>query len=130
MHACSAASPLHVQVALRALGFPVKKADVRDLTDSLGQDPEQSISYDLFHKALSIKMTERTHEQEVHRAFQLFDLHGNGKIDLPTLRKISIQLQLPVEEDELFDMIAEFDKDGDGMISLQEFAAIMSAYDD
>jgi Ca2+-binding EF-hand superfamily protein len=47
-----------------------------------------------------------------------------------TLRKISAQLQLPVEEEELVDMVAEFDRDGDGTISLQEFAAIMSAYDE
>jgi hypothetical protein len=30
-------------VALRALGFPVKKADVRDLLSSLGADPDQPV---------------------------------------------------------------------------------------
>jgi Ca2+-binding EF-hand superfamily protein len=55
---------------------------------------------------------------------------AQGKIDVAALRKVSAQLQLPVEEEELVDMVAEFDKDGDGMISLQEFAAIMGAYDE
>lgn len=38
--------------------------------------------------------------------------------------------QVDIEPQELHDMIAEFDADGDGAINQQEFKAIVTAIDD
>lgn len=66
----------------------------------------------------------------MRRAFQLFDLSHTGKITLKDLTLIAKQLQCDIEPEELKDMIAEFDKDGDGAISEEEFRAIVSSQQD
>jgi Ca2+-binding EF-hand superfamily protein len=67
---------------------------------------------------------------DMRRAFQLFDIHEMGKIDLPALRKVVKQLGLELSETELSDMIQEFDTDGDNMINESEFMAIMASTED
>lgn len=72
------------------------------------------------------KVRERSPEEEAKRAFQLFDVHGVGKIDKVTLRKIVRSLGLEIDDAELQDMIDEFDLDRDGMISESEFLAMLA----
>jgi Ca2+-binding EF-hand superfamily protein len=43
---------------------------------------------------------------------------------------IAKQLQCDIEPEELKDMIAEFDRDGDGAISEEEFRAIVASNSD
>lgn len=118
------------QVALRALGFPVKKADVADLLLRLGEDGRAQLDYDAFRKVVSHKLQERSVLDELKRAFQLFDVLGTGKIDFATLSRVVKSLNLDIPEDELQGMIAEFDHDRDGMINEQEFLAILAGSDD
>ncbi len=84
----------------------------------------------MFSRAVSDKLSERSVQDDMRRAFQLFDVYGQGKVDLPALRKVVKSLGLDLQDTELSDMIAEFDTDGDGMISQTEFLAIMAATDD
>jgi centrin-3 len=67
----------------------------------------------------------RDPEEEIRKAFALFDEDGSGKISLKALKKVAKELQEPLSEDELAAMIDEFDKDGDGMINEEEFKHIM-----
>jgi centrin-3 len=78
-------------------------------------------------QVLAAKITERSPQDEVRRAFQLFDLNRTGKITLKELSLIARQLQCDIEPQQLHDMISEFDADGDGAISELEFRAIMDA---
>lgn len=112
------------------MGFPVKKADVFELLRKHGEEDKERLDYDTFKRVVSDKLCERTPFEDMKRAFQLFDLHGTGKIDLPTLRKIVKSLGLDIDDAELQDMIEEFDHDHDGMINEQEFMAIMTATED
>lgn len=78
---------------------------------------------------MTFKLQERSPQDEARRAFQLFDLQQSGRITLRDLQAIARQLQCDVEPQELEDMIAEFDQDGDGAINEEEFRAIISAQD-
>jgi Ca2+-binding EF-hand superfamily protein len=79
---------------------------------------------------LTTKLLERSPQDEIRRAFALFDLQQTGRITVKELSLIARQLQVDIEPQELQDMVAEFDKDGDGAINEQEFKAIMAAADD
>lgn len=61
-----------------------------------------------------------------HIAPQLsgYALHGGGAAIA------CAAVQVDIEPQELQDMIAEFDRDGDGAINAEEFKAIVTAMDD
>lgn len=117
-----------LKVALRALGFPVKKSEVRELLQGHGQSENGPLDFRQFHDIIASKLTERTFVEEMRRAFQLFDLSGTGSIDLHNLSTICQQLGLALPLEQLKEMIQEFDQDGDGKVNEQEFAAIMTDY--
>ena len=72
------------------------------------------------------KIVARDPEEEVRKAFQLFDEDGTGKISSRNLRRIARELGEDLGEEELQAMIDEFDKDQDGLIDEDEFSGIMS----
>ncbi|KAG6520964.1 probable calcium-binding protein CML18 [Zingiber officinale] len=60
--------------------------------------------------------------------FGVFDLDGDGKITQPELEACLHRLVLdPPSADEVARMVADVDRDGDGCISLDEFAALEAA---
>ncbi len=70
------------------------------------------------------KILARDPQEEILRAFELYDEGGKGKINLNDLRRVARELGEGLEEEELMSMIEEFDLDGDGAINRQEFLAI------
>ena len=67
----------------------------------------------------------RDPEEEILKAFQLFDYDGSGKISYKNTRHIAAELGEDLADEELQAMIEEFDRDQDGEISQEEFLTIM-----
>ena len=72
------------------------------------------------------KYATRDPDEEILKAFELFDNDSTGKISLPNLRRVARELGENLTDDELQAMIDEFDKDQDGKIDRNEFLSIMS----
>lgn len=72
-------------------------------------------------------MRRRDPRDEARFAFSLLDADGCGKIGLDELRCAARELGEDWSDADLIAMIAEYDRDGDGRISLDEFTAIMLA---
>uniref|UniRef100_A0A7R9YR83 Caltractin n=1 Tax=Chlamydomonas euryale TaxID=1486919 RepID=A0A7R9YR83_9CHLO len=114
-----------LKVALRAMGFPVKKAEVAEALARHGEPNVEAVGFETFRSVVVERLLQRTPEEEMRRAFQLFDVHGSGKIDAFTLRRVTKSLGMNITDGELNDMIVEFDLDKDGMISEEEFMNVM-----
>jgi centrin-3 len=71
------------------------------------------------------KIHSRDPAAEIAKAFRLFDDASTGRISLKNLRRVARELGENMTDEELQAMIDEFDRDADGMISEEEFAAIM-----
>eukprot|EP01061_Rhynchopus_euleeides_P038617 TRINITY_DN66228_c0_g1_i1.p2 TRINITY_DN66228_c0_g1~~TRINITY_DN66228_c0_g1_i1.p2 ORF type:complete len:173 (+),score=79.18 TRINITY_DN66228_c0_g1_i1:220-738(+) len=118
------------KVAMRALGFDVKKDEVLRLMDEAGSEGATSLSLFNFMEIMTDKIAERDPRDEMLRAFQLFDDDGTGKITLKNLRRVARDLGENMSDEELQAMIDEFDRDQDGEINEEEFINIMTNNDD
>ena len=70
-------------------------------------------------------MLERDPQEEILKAFKLFDDDTSGKISLRNLRRVARELGENMTDEELRAMIDEFDRDGDGTITTKELGTVM-----
>nr|XP_023698660.1 centrin-3 isoform X2 [Paramormyrops kingsleyae] len=103
-----------LKVAMRALGFDVKKSDVLKILKDYDREGSGKITFDDFNEVVAEKMLERDPQEEILKAFKLFDDDDSGKISLRNLRRVARELGENISDEELRAMIDEFDTDGDG----------------
>ncbi|XP_017317406.1 centrin-3 isoform X4 [Ictalurus punctatus] len=154
-----------LKVAMRALGFEVKKVDVMTIVKDFDRGGTGKITYEIFKEVvfqlfwnwgcttklvntammgvsntaaegvmetsfslltLTDRILDRDPKEEVMKAFKLFDDDDSGKISLKNLRRVARELGEDISDEELRAMIDEFDTDGDGEISQEEFLSIMT----
>jgi hypothetical protein len=70
-------------------------------------------------------MKDAVAEAEIAEAFKFFDTSGNGSISSSELRDTLSQLGEKLTRQEVSDLVAEADTDGDGQIDLKEFTKMM-----
>nr|AGS09408.1 centrin [Euglena gracilis] len=119
-----------MKVAMRALGFDVRKEEVLRLMEEVDREGTGHIGLQDFSDIMSEKIAERDPREEMVKAFHLFDDDHSGRISLKNLRRVARELGENLTDDELQAMIDEFDKDQDGEINEEEFIAIMTSNDD
>lgn len=115
-----------LKVALKALGFDVKKQDIERLFRSYDPNDTTMISRLDFIEIAKDMIMKRDPLEELQSAFELFDVDNQGGISVANLRRIARELDLSPSEEDLRAMIDEFDTDGDGLISLEDFMQIMT----
>eukprot|EP00930_Biecheleria_cincta_P091861 TRINITY_DN81531_c0_g1_i1.p1 TRINITY_DN81531_c0_g1~~TRINITY_DN81531_c0_g1_i1.p1 ORF type:complete len:233 (+),score=65.53 TRINITY_DN81531_c0_g1_i1:43-699(+) len=114
-----------LKAALRALGFEVKKEDVRKMLADIGKEPSQPIDFNEFCEMMRGRMPDKNSRAEIDKVFALFDEDETGKISFRNLKRIAQELGESLTDDELQEMIEEADRDGDGLINPEEFYRVM-----
>mmetsp|Transcript_7302 Transcript_7302/g.22864 ORF Transcript_7302/g.22864 Transcript_7302/m.22864 type:complete len:218 (-) Transcript_7302:60-713(-) len=114
-----------LKAALRALGFEVKKEDVRRMLADVGKDPSQPIDFNDFCEMMRGRMPDKNSRAEIEKVFALFDEDETGKISFRNLKRIAQELGESLTDEELQEMIEEADRDGDGLINPDEFYRVM-----
>lgn len=114
-----------LQAALKALGFPAKKVDVRSKMAQYDKEDTGKINRQQFQLLLTDAMLSKDPANMFNRAFQLFDTQSMGRIGVQDLRVVAGELGHEVDEQDLIGMIEEFDKNHDGVIDAEEFQRIM-----
>ena len=114
-----------LKAAMRALGFDVKKDQVRKMLADIGRDASSSVGFDDFCELMASRMSEKGSREEVMKVFKLFDDDGTGKVTFRDLKRVAQELGEGLTDEELQEMIDEADRDGDGMLSFDEFYRVM-----
>lgn len=114
-----------LKAAFRALGFQVKKADIRRMLTGFEKDIARGIPFEDFLEMVTPKMQARDTREEIGKVFALFDDDNSGKITFRNLKRVANELGENLTDEELQEMIDEADRDGDGMIDQDEFFRVM-----
>jgi Ca2+-binding EF-hand superfamily protein len=129
-----------LKVAMKALGFDLPKQEILHVLQQHGtpapqparkqqqqqyQAPQrQLLSFNAFQTLMAQRILSRDPQEEINRAFELFDEGGKGRITLQDLTRVARELGEALSHDELVAMIEEFDMDNDNAISREEFMSI------
>src|SRR4051812_13157167 len=113
------------QVILRALGFEPRKEDIQALTVELHANADGEVSRDALIDVIAAKMSEKDSQDEIQRAFRLFDDDESGFITLANLKRVVKELGETITDEELKSMINEADTSNEGQVSLEDFMKIM-----
>ena len=122
--------------AMKALGIYLKRDDVKEMMKRVDKDQSGSIELDEFMSLMAEKIvsfavvicviqSERNPEEELRKAFRIYDGDDSGKISFDNLKKVAIDLNEQLTDDEIKEMIEIADTDKDGEVSLDEFISLM-----
>eukprot|EP00929_Paragymnodinium_shiwhaense_P078946 TRINITY_DN4097_c0_g1_i1.p1 TRINITY_DN4097_c0_g1~~TRINITY_DN4097_c0_g1_i1.p1 ORF type:complete len:218 (-),score=48.48 TRINITY_DN4097_c0_g1_i1:315-902(-) len=114
-----------LKVAVRAMGFEIKKAEALELMSRYDREETGYIGFEAFEDIMLHRYANQDPVDEIRKAFQLFDEDKSGKISFRNLKRIARDLGEKLTDDELRGMIDEFDHDQDGSINEDEFVEIM-----
>jgi centrin-1 len=115
-----------LKAAFRALGFQVKKAEIRQLFIDMDKDlSSATVSFDEFVEMVTPRMQNRDSREEIMKVFALFDDDNTGAISFKNLKRVATELGENLTDEELQEMIDEADRDGDGVINEEEFYRVM-----
>merc|ERR1739847_107271 len=114
-----------LKVAMKALGFEPKPGEIEKLIHSVDDDGDGEMDYDDFERMMEQKILNKDQKDDLLKAFALFDDDKTGTISLKNLKRVAKDLGETMTEEELIEVIAESDQDGDGELSQEEFLAVM-----
>ncbi|KAJ6551371.1 calmodulin-like protein 12-like protein [Mycena capillaripes] len=109
---------------MRSLGQNPTEAELRDMINEIDSDANCVIDFPEFLTMMARKMRDTDSEEEIKKAFKVFDKDGNGYISAAELRQVMRNLGEKLSDNEVDEMIREADVDGDGQINYEEFAKI------
>ncbi|VDL59674.1 unnamed protein product [Hymenolepis diminuta] len=76
-------------------------------------------------------LNENRYQTEIYReAFNRFDVNNDGVIDSGDLKALMGDIGNELRESEIFDMIQEADKNGDGVVDYDEFVELFESPND
>lgn len=114
-----------LKAAMRALGFDMKKSEIRQIMQDLDKDVTEKIDFNQFLSIMAPRMSQKDTREQIMRIFRLFNEDQTGKISFRNLKRVSTELGETLSDEELHAMIEEADRDGDGLLSFDEFYRVM-----
>eukprot|EP00608_Synchroma_pusillum_P010380 CAMPEP_0198419292 /NCGR_PEP_ID=MMETSP1452-20131203/117_1 /TAXON_ID=1181717 /ORGANISM="Synchroma pusillum, Strain CCMP3072" /LENGTH=160 /DNA_ID=CAMNT_0044139417 /DNA_START=44 /DNA_END=526 /DNA_ORIENTATION=- len=117
--------PKELKAAMQSLGFEAKNQTIYQMISDIDKDGSGSIDFDEFLEMMTAKMSSKDSDEEIARAFGLFDDDHTGKISLNNLKRVARELGETMTDAELLEMIERADRDGDNELNLEEFTSVM-----
>jgi len=119
-----------------ALGMEIKRDELKATLRSLNEKGFSSNSNGLLPLPVSVtleelitiltpKLRRRDSQEEIMKVFQLFDKEGSGFINFQSLKHVCQEINQPMSDQDIRDLIDEADRDHDGRVTAEDFYRIM-----
>jgi Ca2+-binding EF-hand superfamily protein len=92
----------------------------------LDADGSGAIDFSEWLDLMTKKSSDKDNRVNVSKIFSLYDDERTGFISIKNLRRVSQELGETISEDELQELITRADTDKDGLVSEEEFYAIVT----
>merc|ERR1712216_606380 len=116
-----------LHTAMKALGFEPKKEEIAKMVKEMDKDGDATVDFAEFCKMMAEKMNQKDGKEELMKGFKIFYDDNTGKISFKNFQRVAKELGENLSDQELKEIIAEADTDGDGEISEAEFLEVMKA---
>ena len=110
---------------MRKLGKNPTDLELKQIIENIAKPGLKQIGFDDFVDLMEQKNKESDPEIEIINAFQIFDTDNNGLISKENLFHIIRTFGETLTDEEIQEIIAEADVDGDGYINYEEFVRMM-----
>merc|ERR1712205_80312 len=112
---------------MRALGMEASKDEIRKMIEDIDKDGSGTIDFEEFLSMMTARMGDKDSREEKMKVFALFDDDGTGSITFANMKRVAQDLGENMTDEELQEMFDEGDRDGDGVVSPDEFFAVMAS---
>jgi centrin-1 len=114
-----------LQVAMKAVGVTLRKEELNALFAQADSDHSGTITFEEFAEMMAGRMSHKDSEEELNRAFDLFDTNRTGRIALADLARVARELGETLATEDLEAMLQEADSKRKGYVTREDFIRIM-----
>jgi len=113
---------------MKALGMTMSDDDKTLIMKEFDKSGDNKISFDEFWAYMRGRGEEMDSAQIVEGVFALIDNDGSGNISASEFTSVLRNLEVPISQQEIDELIKEIDSSGDGQINQHEFAEVLNKY--
>ena len=106
---------------LKAININITDEEIKEIMTEIDLEGKGEINYEEFISILNRREKDVDSEEELLKAFKVFDKEGNGLININEMKHIMLTSGNNLSESEINNMLTEADTDMDGYINYEEF---------
>ena len=103
-----------------------ESSEKKILSSNNDNDNPTDVSMKDFISLVNTRMKNVESEEELMEMFKIFDKKGTGKVSSGDIRAVLDDIDEPISQQELEDLMLNWDKDKDGFLNYYEFKEMMS----
>ena len=104
----------------KAINIDASDEEIKEIIKKMDLEDKKEINYDEFLTIINQREKDVDEEEEVLKAFKVFDKEGNGLININELKDIMLNMGNNWSENEINEMLAEADIDMDKCTKCEE----------
>jgi len=111
--------------AMKDLGFEPSKEEMKRIISDIDTSGSGFVQYGQFLHIMMKKMEDQTTDEEIKKAFSLFDNDKAGYITFENLKTLNAELGENLNDDEIMAMIRVACPNGENKVSFEDFIHVM-----
>lgn len=109
-----------------SLGFDGKNSGIFQMITELDSDGNGNIDFGEFFSLMTTKISDKNNRAQYSKIFSIYDAERKGYITAENLVQVAATLGETISVEEINELIKRADSDHDGVVSEEEFYAIMT----